>query len=352
METDFATEFYNLMKIFLTGGTGFLGNNVLRQLLCEGHQCVVATRASSSREPLRALNVETCNVDLTSRREVDRYVRDADVVIHSAAKIHIGWTKIEQSMNFNVDSTQALAETASEHGKRMVFVSTVDTLAAATSSTDLPTENDRFPAKTSCAYVLSKRKSEEAFRDQISQGLDGIIIHPGFMIGPLDWKPSSGRMLLSVARNFCPVAPAGGCSVVDVRDVARGLINAVHKANSGESFILAGENMAYETLWSKFAVAVGKRPPSFRLPDFAANAVGLTGDLWTKLSGRETDLNSAATKMGQQLHWYSSQKAMQQIGYRVDDVDVAINDAVRWFRERGLLTVRECVTTRAKLSAG
>ncbi|QEG24856.1 NAD-dependent epimerase/dehydratase family protein [Mariniblastus fucicola] len=327
------------MKIFLTGATGFLGNNLLRQLLSRGHQCEVAVRRSSLRAPLSGLNVATSEVDLTSLGDVDRSVRNADVVIHAAALIHIGWSKLDESMRFNVESTRALAESTKRRGKRMIQVSTVDALAAA-HTTKLPSENDRFPAKPDCAYVRSKRRADEIFRNQLKEGLDGIIVHPGFMIGPWDWKPSSGKMLLSVAKHFCPFAPGGGCSVVDVRDVSRGIISAMENASTGETYVLGGENLTYLSLWSRIADAVGKQPPRSSLNHQAAKIIAVAADAYGRITGVEPTVNSASIEMGQLLHWYSSQKAVDDLSYRINSVDNAINDAFRWFRNHGYLEIQ------------
>ena len=83
-------------------------------------------------------------------------------------------------------------------------------------------KNGRRRPNIPCPYVVSKQAGEQAVRQQIEAGLDAVIVHPGLMFGPWDWKPSSGRMMLQVARNFTPMAPTGGCSICDVRDVAAG----------------------------------------------------------------------------------------------------------------------------------
>ena len=116
------------MKVLLTGATGFLGNNILRALLEEGHAVTVLVRHSSDPRPTDGLKVEKVFADLADSTDVGKAVVDADVLIHSAALIQIGWSKLAQSLNVNVEATRILAESARRQNIRMIHVSTVDTL--------------------------------------------------------------------------------------------------------------------------------------------------------------------------------------------------------------------------------
>lgn len=322
------------MRILITGATGFLGNNLVRALLENGHEVTATIRHSSDPRPLTGLDVEKRHVDLSDAAEVNLAVSNADLLIHVAAMIHVGWKKLEESRQVNVHSTSLLAAAARRNNIRMIHVSTVDTLAAAKDVGDVVDESRQEPTKPECAYVVSKREAEQVVLDQVKLGLDGVIVNPGFMVGPWDWKPSSGKMMLTLSK--IPIlffTPAGGCSVVDVRDVADGIVSAMTHGRSGERYILAGENMTYLELWRMMANVMNKRPPVKGLSNWLASCVGSVGDLFAKISGRESELNSAALKLGQMFHWYSSQKAEQELGYRIGNVEDALQDAWEWFKK-------------------
>jgi len=234
-----------------------------------------------------------------------------------------------------VTATERLAEFCRLKKRRMIHVSIVDTLAHAPDGRPR-TESDREPGKPPISYVQSKREAEQKMLEQIEQGLDGIIIHPGFMLGPWDWKPSSGAMLLAIAGGPTPLAPAGGCSAVDVRDVADGILKAVDRGRRGERYILGGENLSYLELWQKMARAVGKRNgPRAKLPNWLAGIAGRVGDLAGKWMRQEPQVNSGATAMGQLQHFYSSEKAISQLGYRIGSLDDAIDDEWQFLVEYG-----------------
>ena len=152
------------------------------------------------------------------------------------------------------------------------------------------------------------------------------------MLGPNDWRPSSGEMLLFVAKTPLFLVAAGGCSVVDVRDVADGIVHSIKKGKRGEKYILGGENITYMDLWTRMAKTVGCRPPKMKLGSFLAKVSGSAGDLISKFCKQELQLNSAVVQMGQMLHWYSSQKAIDELGYAPGDIDIAIEDAWKWFQ--------------------
>ena len=322
------------MQIFLTGATGFLGNNLLRQLLDDGHDVTVSVRHSSPLRPLDGLEVDKREIDLADPKNLSLAVAKADLVIHAAAMIQIGWSKLEVSRRVNVDATRALAEAVRRRGVRMVYVSTVDALAAATSSSECK-ETDLEPSKPECTYVVSKREAEQAFLAEVENGLDGILVNPGFMVGPWDWKPSSGQMMLAIANQFVPFAPSGGCSVVDVRDAAAGIIAAYDYGKTGERYILGGHNLTYLDLWKRMAKVVGSRPPVGKLPKVVESIAGFCGDMASKVMPNETQVNSAATKMGGLHHWYSSEKAAKELGYKYGEIEAGLEDAWQWFKRFG-----------------
>lgn len=322
------------MRILVTGATGLLGNNLTRTLLNQGHEVAVTLRTSSNRRSLDKLDVELLDIDLNSSSDLAMAVGNAEAVVHAAAMIQIGWTKLAASRQVNVEVTAQLAEAARRKGIRMIHVSSVDALGAADEH-NIGDETKLDPPKPACSYVVSKREAETAFLLEVAKGLDGVIVNPGFMVGPYDWKPSSGEMMMAIAKQRIPFAPGGGCSVADVRDVADGIVAALKHGRAGQRYILGGENLTYLDLWTRMANEANRRPPKRKLPNWLAKTAGRAGDLVTRLTGKEPQVNSAATAMGQMFHWYSSDKAKQELGYQIGSIDDALADAWDWFQANG-----------------
>jgi dihydroflavonol-4-reductase len=103
---------------------------------------------------------------------------------------------------------------------------------------------------------------------------------------------------------------------------------------AGERYILGGHNVTYLELWTEMAKLVGRRPPIGKLPTWIAKIAGGVGDLAGRFTTAEPQLNSAVTAMGQIHHWYSSAKAIDQLGYQINDFLPALEESWKWFKER------------------
>ena len=324
------------MKVLVTGATGMVGNNLVRLLLDAGHQCNVLIRPPQKRRELDGLDINVFAGDLADDTLIESAMEDADAVVHAAAMIHFGWTKMDASRQVNVEITRRIAEASIRAGVRLIHVSSVDVLAPG--QKDQPaTELNLDPAKVACAYVVTKREADQMLLEKAEQGLDVVIVHPGLMFGGWDWKPSSGEMITSIAEQFVPFTPRGGIATCDVLDVCRGLIKAIEKGRSGERYILAGHNVTYLELWQKIAELLGRRKPLCRLGPAINWGVGLFGDLFYKLRGNEGAVNSAALKLGSLYNYYDSAKAVEELDYEISPLEPALERAIGFLVSQKML---------------
>ncbi|MCO8121567.1 SDR family oxidoreductase [Stieleria sp. TO1_6] len=349
------------MRVFVTGGTGLLGNTVIRQLIEAGDEVVALVRSDPDPAVFDALDVELVHSELVSEDLgsaqslsdpgqcdpvqsgpdlIDDSIANCDAVIHAAAMIHLGWTQLDQSIHVNEGGTRRIVDACLRHGKKLIWVGSVNTIAVGSPQTlaDETTPLEHAGGQVECSYVQSKRKSVAVVRQAVQDGLDAVIVHPGFMLGPWDWKPSSGRMMLEVGKSWKPISPSGGCSLCDSRDVATGTIAALKKSTaSGREYILAGHNWTYQRLWTEMATRMGTRPPLRPAGPGLEYLAGLAGDVWTRLSGKEPDVNSAGVTMSGQYHWYTSKRAQQELGYQTRAAEQTLDAAADWIRNRFIL---------------
>ncbi len=284
------------MTTLVTGATGLVGNNVVRLLLDRGEQVRVLVRNCSDSSPLQGLNVETVRGDVQDLASVQRAFEGVDRAVHCAAHVHIGWRGLKQQQAINVEGTRHVADAALQSGARLVHVSSVDALGVGTLDQPID-ENSEFDGAVLCPYVATKREAERVVLERVARGLDAVIVNPGFMLGPWDWKPSSGRMLLKIATGWALVAPPGANSYCDVRDVAEGIVAAMERGRTGERYVLAGKTLTYMEALKIFARITGQRPPFRIARKVTVRVVGCVGDLLAWITGRESDVNSAATEM-------------------------------------------------------
>lgn len=323
--------------IFVTGGTGLLGNCIVRELLSRNVAVRALCRRGTPQTPFDELlthpaGLEIIEGDLDRADVLDGAIAGCRGVIHSAALIHIGWDKLAQSRHVNVVGTQNVVNACIAHGARLVHVSTVDTLPAAIDLQHPISETAQGGTpKTPCTYVISKTESEQVVRTHIgSWEVDAVIIHPGFMLGPYDWKPSSGRMMLEVNKAPIVAAPPGGCSLCDARDVATAIVNAVDQGTRGENYILAGENLSYQDMWQQMLAVTGRKRRVFRMGP-AIQWVGAAIDSFNRLPfATEGDVNGAAIAMGSLKHYYDSSKAERELSYVRRPSAETLADAWKW----------------------
>ncbi len=320
--------------IFVTGGTGMLGNCIVRELNQRGMKTRVLCRSGSSRKPFDNLPVDIVEGDMQQHEVLDAAIAGCTAVIHCAAMIHLGWQKFDESRQVNVEGTRAIVDACLRHHCRLIYISSVDALPTAPSQAQPIDESgeggvDNVP----CAYVVSKIEAEQLVREACEQrGLDAVILNPGFMLGPHDWKPSSGRMFLQVVKAPAIIAPRGGCSLSDARQVAKACINAIELGESGQNYILAGQNISYRELWKrmlriadrpKYVFGVGKR----------ITWIGAAIDFFHRwLPIPEGDVNGASIRMSILNHYYDSRKAQRALGYNPQVSDAALAEIWDWLK--------------------
>ena len=322
------------MITFVTGATGFVGNNVVRLLLERGEKVRVLVRSGSKLTPLDGLPVDIAHGDVCDRAVMNQAFQGVQRVVHCAAEVHIGWKGLERQRAINIDGARNVADAALAVGARMVHVSSIDALGVRAPGKPSD-ENTQPEVEVLCPYVVTKREAERMVLDRVSQGLDAVITNPGFMLGPWDWKPSSGRILLKIASGWALLAPPGANSYCDVRDVAAGILAALEKGRTGQRYILAGENLSYLDAMKILARITGRRPPFRIMRRIPLETIGRVGDLLAWFTGHESDINSAATAMSMLPKNYSSARAAAELGYQSRDLEQSATDAWAWLKQYG-----------------
>src|SRR5262249_39720956 len=145
----------------------------------------------------------------------------------------------------------------------------------------------------------------------------------------------SGKMLLKIATGWAFLAPPGANSYCDVRDVADGIVSALERGRIGQRYILAGKTLTYREALAIIAPITGRRPPFRTAIRPTIRLIGLVGDLLAWVTGRESDVNSAATEMSILPKNYSSARAAAELGYQSRDVEQSAADAWAWLKQYG-----------------
>jgi dihydroflavonol-4-reductase len=239
----------------------------------------------------------------------------------------------------NVDGTRNILTAARTAGvPRIVYTSSVATIGI---PSDGSPGEERTPVAESHMighYKRSKYLAEEVARDAARMGMSVVIVNPSTPVGPGDIKPTpTGQLVLDAASGRMPAYVDTGLNIVHVDDVAAGHLLAFERGRAGERYILGGEDMTLQTILGQIARLVGRAPPRVRLPYAAVLPVAYLAEAIARVSGRSGRVTLEGVRMSRKRMFFSSAKAVSELGYRWRPPLRAFEDAVRWYRERGLL---------------
>lgn len=332
---------------FVTGATGLLGNNLVRELLTEGWRVRALVRSpEKATRQFAGLDVEIVEGDMLNVPGFAAALAGVDVVFHTAAYFRDSykggrhWPALKAA---NVDGTRALLTAAHAAGvRRFVHVSSVAVLTGAPGAvideTMLRHERDADD------YYRSKILSDREVLGFLDAHPDfwAAMVLPGWMHGPGDIGPTSaGQTVLEVAAGRLPGLPPGSFSVVDARDVARAMILANAKGRRGERYLAAGRHMTMAELVPLIGAATGVKTPTRRIPQALLYLIAAGYEAYARLTGRPVLMSWAmarAVAREADRSRYDPGKSERELGLTFRPVAETLRDEVAWFRVNGLLT--------------
>ena len=324
------------MNILVTGATGFVGSAVVRQLLQEQYAVTVLARANSNRANLDGLDVNIHEGDLTDRHSLKQALKNCDRLFHIAADYRL-WTKNPRELyDNNVEGTRNIMQAALETGiKKLVYTSSVATLGVFADGTvsdeDTPVSLTDMIGHYKRSKFLAERVVYELVRDA---NLPAVIVNPSTPIGPRDIKPTpTGRVIYDAYRQKIPAFVDTGLNIAHVDDVANGHLLALNHGEIGRRYILGGEDMSLEKILACVANYCGHKPPSIRLARQLVYPVAWISQIWARLSnGPEPRATVDGLKMSRKKMFFSSDRAIKELGYRYRPAEQAIHEAIDWFK--------------------
>jgi dihydroflavonol-4-reductase len=336
------------MNCFVTGASGFIGANLVHELIARGHRVKALVRAGSDLRGLKGLEFQRVEGDVSQRAALARAMRGCEWCFHVAASYHLWLPNYAPMYAANVDGTRNVIEAASEAGcKRVVFTSTVGCigLPSARNGTLTPTDETApvSEAQMSSHYKLSKWKAELIARDLAAQGAPVVIVNPTAPVGPRDVKPTpTGQVILDFLKSKLPAYLDTGLNWVHVRDVAAGHVLAAEKGRVGERYILghAEGNWTMRQALEALAGITGLPAPRVRLPYFVALAAALVDESLSRLTGKPPRAPLAGVRMARYKMWFNPAKAILELGLPQTPPEQALADAVEWFRREGYVKRR------------
>jgi dihydroflavonol-4-reductase len=320
------------VRVFVTGGNGFIGSRVVRRLVAAGHEVRCLLRAGSRTHRIDDVAFERVAGDLGDVSALERGAHGCDGCIHLAGVsswAEIASPEVEEVI---VEGTRRLVEVVRRvPGLRFVYVSS----AAAVNGSDGPSVFDETTAfgldGSGLRYALAKHGAEELVLDAARDGLHAVIVNPGETYGPDDDEWVTAGPIRDVLRSWPALAVRGGASVVHVDDVADGIVAALERGRPGERYILGGDNLAIEEIVRTALAAAGARKPVVVVPAAVLRAVVRLCGFLRLPPPVPPDLVGYACR-----YWFvDSSKAKRELGYSPRPAPETLASVVGWIRTAG-----------------
>ena len=323
------------MRAFVTGGTGFVGANLVRLLLQQGYDVTALVRNNSCLDNLKSLEIDIVQGDLNDE-DLWQPMSDCQALFHVAAQYSLWQTESALLYRSNVLGTRNILHCAQKAGiERTVYTSSVAAIGVKAGEVPANETHQSPVEKLVGDYKKSKYYAEQEAIRAINQGLDIVIVNPSTPIGALDLKPTpTGEIIVRFLARKMPFYVNTGLNLIDVKDVAWGHILALEKGKTGDRYILGNLNLTFAELLNKLAEITGLPAPKSTIPYWIPFTVAwLEENIWTKF-GKQPSIALDGVKMSQQKMFYDSSKAVRELGLPQSNIDQALKEAVKWFSDK------------------
>jgi dihydroflavonol-4-reductase len=335
------------MTCAVTGATGHLGANLIRELIASGRDVRVITAEPLDVRPpaLQGLEIERVHADVRDAEAVRRAIAGADVVYHLAARISIVDWDADDVWAVNVRGTGNVVDACvSSDIRRLVHVSSYHSFAP-TGNAAIIEGGPTSIGTDATPYARSKAFGEQMVDAGIERGLDAVIVNPTGMVGPWDMQPSMmGRLLVDIWRGRLPALVEGGFNVVDVRDVARTLVGAEQTGRCGARYLVGGSWVSLEELAELACGLIGKRPPRMTTPMWLARAFAPMAASLARFFGRRPRMTEQALLALTHHRLVLDARARTEVGHHSRPIEETLADTYTWFAEHGGLSDRRPAT--------
>jgi dihydroflavonol-4-reductase len=306
------------VKVFVTGGTGFIGGEAVRQLRERGDAVVCLVRNPAKAAALRDLECALVSGDLGDEQAIRNGMDGCDAVIHAAAVYEVGIPASARPAmrEANVGGTERVLGAAKELGiPEVVYVSTVGVFG--NTHGRIVDESYEHPAQQfTSAYEETKWEAHQVAKRLISEGLPCVIVQPGGVYGPGDTS-SIGRLLDQFLGGKLPLMPFPelGICLTHVEDIAAGILLGLDKGRTGETYVISGPATTMREALGVVADVTGRKPPRGAIPTPLLKAMAPIGPMVGKMMGQPPNLREMISSADGVTFWAGYEKARRELGY-------------------------------------
>ncbi len=323
----------------VTGGTGFLGSHLVRQLVEEGTKDI-RVMATTIPDWLIDLGVEPFEGSITESDDAKRAVEGIKEIYHLAGRVSREREDAREMYKIHVDGTRLLCDAALKAGvKTIVLASTSGTIAVSENGDSIPDETATPPLEiiSRWPYYASKSYQEMAALERFNgKGLRLVIMNPSLLLGPGDERLSSTKVILDFMARKIGAVPLGGLSFVDTRDAAKAFRTAMKKGRHGERYLLGAANWTFERFFGRLERLTKISAPKLALPSKLMVTGSRVVDSLFKQWNFASPVEPGAIEMAQYFWYLNCNKAARELSFKPRDPGETLHDTVSYLRENFL----------------
>jgi dihydroflavonol-4-reductase len=322
---------------FVTGGTGFVGLNLIEALTGEGWQVTALHRPTSDLAAIRRFPVRLTEGHLLAPDSLRRAIpAGVDAVFHVAADVSVSAKHDTRQTRINVDGTRHIVEAALAAGAmRLVHTSTWNTYGL--EQGEISEDRPQLGGSSWINYNRSKFLAEEEVRKGVARGLDAVIVNPAHIIGRYD-RQSWARLVIVAKEGRLPGVPPGAGTFCYAREVASAHIAAALRGRSGQNYLLSGHDATFVEVFRVINEVTGSKVPLRPLPAWLFRLAARANLAFAALTGHEPETTPEGVEIALARARVVSRKAEQELGYRPVPLRAMIEDCYAWLRTERLIS--------------
>lgn len=329
--------------VLVTGASGLVGSHLLYELVSAGEMVRALIRSEESIEKIQSVfsyytgeadelirQVDWVYGDVTDVTSLIDTFEEVSEVYHCAAYVSFSGSALKTMKKINVEGTKHIVDICLDLGvRKLVHVSSIAAIGK-TEPGKLITEEAKWPQGDISPYSRTKTDSELEIWRGLCEGLNAAIVNPSVIIGPGNWHASSGRLFSQTYKGM-KFYTSGSTGFVDVRDVAKIMVNLMKSDITGERFILNAANLSYRDLFNQIAVSLGKQSPKIYAHPLLSQLAWRIEFILDKLFRREPTLTKYSARTAYTHQHYSSAKVGKNLNIKFRPIEQSVKETAELF---------------------
>jgi dihydroflavonol-4-reductase len=329
-------------RVLVTGGAGFIGSHLVQLLVARGQRVRVLERPGAAVDHLPASRIEVVEGDIRDRACVERAVAGCAEVYHLAANPNLWARPRGLFRQVNYQGAVNVLEAALAAGARVLHTSTESILTRAGQDGPIREDQDVPPDEVLGPYCRSKYLAERFALGLARRGAPVVIVNPTLPVGPGDrGRSPPTQMMLDFCRGKRREYVDAELNLIDVRDVALGMVRAMERGRPGRRYLLGHENLSILEVFTRLAHLTGLPAPTRRVPYAVALVAAclseIAADVWTQRAPAATLTGVQLTR--RRMHFDAS-ASLAELALEPRPIEQSLADAVAWFREVGWIALK------------